>query len=121
MAYVIAAGVVGVVMGCFAEVGSRFDEPGGPYLYAKTAFGRLAGIEMGWLAYLARITATAANLNLLVIYLDGPVPDELVASLVAAGGRTVPAHNPYWDRYGVTIADPVGHRVVLVAGSWELQ
>ena len=26
---------------------------------------------------------------------------------VEAGGTRVPAHNPYWDTYGVTIVDPM--------------
>src|SRR6185295_980800 len=28
---------------CFAEVGSRFDSTGGPYLYTRAAFGRFVG------------------------------------------------------------------------------
>jgi basic amino acid/polyamine antiporter, APA family len=41
-------------MACFAEVASRFGESGGPYLYAREAFGRFVGIEMGWLVWLVR-------------------------------------------------------------------
>ena len=33
---------------CFAEVGSRFDTTGGPYLYARAAFGRFFAFEIGW-------------------------------------------------------------------------
>ncbi len=68
-AYLPAALGMGVIMGCFAEVASRFREAGGPYLYAREAFGRLAGIEVGWVTWLSRITAAAANANLFVIYL----------------------------------------------------
>ena len=68
-AYVVAALGIGVVMGCFAEVASRFSGAGGPYLYARTAFGRFAGIQMGWFAWLVRIAAAAANANLFVVYL----------------------------------------------------
>ncbi len=35
----------------------------------RVAFGRLVGIEMGWMLWLARLTAPAANANLFVIYL----------------------------------------------------
>jgi len=66
----------------------------------------------------APIAPTPTVEDLLVIYLDGPVPEALVAELVAAGGRTVPAHNPYWDRYGVTFADPDGYRLVLCRRAW---
>jgi len=69
IAYLFAAAGVGVVMACFAEVASRFRQAGGPYLYAREAFGRFAGIEIAWLAWLVRLTAAAANANLFVIYL----------------------------------------------------
>jgi len=58
-----------VIMACFAEVASQFSEAGGPYLYTRTAFGRLAGILVGWMFYLAQTAAPAANANLFVIYL----------------------------------------------------
>ena len=67
---VIVAGIaVGIIMGCFAEVASQFTEAGGPYLYARTAFGRLTGILVGWMLYLAQTAAPAANANLFVAYL----------------------------------------------------
>jgi basic amino acid/polyamine antiporter, APA family len=50
-------------------VASQFSEAGGPYLYARTAFGRLMGILVGWMLYLAQTAAPAANANLFVIYL----------------------------------------------------
>lgn len=68
-AYLIAAAGIGVIMACFAEVASQFREAGGPYLYARAAFGQFAGIQMGWMALLVRFTSVAANANLLVIYL----------------------------------------------------
>jgi amino acid transporter len=68
-AYLIAAVGIGVIMACFAEVASQFREAGGPYLYARAAFGRLVGIQMGWLAWLVRLTASAAAANLFAIYL----------------------------------------------------
>src|SRR6185295_1292663 len=54
----------------FAEVSSRFDETGGPYLYAREAFQPAVAFEIGWLIWLARITAFAANCNLLINYLS---------------------------------------------------
>lgn len=56
--------------------------------------------------------------DLLVLYLDGPVDDDVVARLIDAGGTRVAARNPYWDRWGVTIADPDGYRLVLSSRSW---
>jgi len=68
-AYLLAGAGIGVIMACFAEVASRFAEAGGPYLYARAAFGRFFGIEMGWVLWLVRLSAAAAGANLFVIYL----------------------------------------------------
>ena len=68
IAFLVCALVVTLIILCFAEVGSRFDATGGPYLYAREAFGSIVGFEVGWLMWLARITAFAANCNLLVGY-----------------------------------------------------
>ena len=70
IAYVLGAAGIGVIAACFAEVASRFREAGGPYLYARRAFGPLIGIEVAWLFYLTRVTGLAANSNLFVIYLS---------------------------------------------------
>src|SRR5215510_421935 len=67
-------GVFFVVL-CFAEVGSRFDDAGGPYLYAREAFGPAAGFQIGWLQIWTRLLSGAAALNILVAYLAGLVPE----------------------------------------------
>src|SRR5271170_7636285 len=69
LAVLIAGAAMAVIMACFAEVASQFSEAGGPYLYARTAFGRLIGILVGWTFYLAQTAAPAANANLFVVYL----------------------------------------------------
>jgi len=69
LAVLIAGAAIGVIMMCFAEVASQFSEAGGPYLYARTVFGRLVGLVVGWTFYLAQSAAPAANANLFVIYL----------------------------------------------------
>jgi amino acid transporter len=70
IAFVACAIVVTLLILCFAEVGSRFDETGGPYVYAREAFGPTIGFEVGWLSWLARLSAFAANCNLMVSYLS---------------------------------------------------
>jgi amino acid transporter len=69
LAFAACAAVVTLIVLCFAELGSRFDRTGGPYLYVGAAFGPLAGFTVGWLIWLARVTAFAALCNLLVGYL----------------------------------------------------
>ena len=70
IAFVACALVVALIILCFAEVSSRFDETGGPYLYAREAFQPAVAFEIGWLFWLVRITAFAANCNLLINYLS---------------------------------------------------
>jgi amino acid transporter len=70
IAFVVCALVVMLIILCFAEVGSRFEETGGPYLYARAAFGPTVAFEVGWLIWLARLTAFAANCNLMINYLS---------------------------------------------------
>ncbi len=69
IAFVVCALVVALIILCFAEVSSRFDDTGGPYLYAREAFNPAVAFEIGWLIWLARVTAFAANCNLLINYL----------------------------------------------------
>ncbi|MGY0006141.1 VOC family protein [Micromonospora sp. I033] len=74
--------------------------------------------------------------DLFVLYLDGPVDDELADRLERAGGTRVSA-GPYWDLrqlqlgasdaaprpgaagWGVTFADPDGYRLVLCTRTWS--
>lgn len=56
--------------------------------------------------------------DLLVLYLGGPADEQLLQRLVAGGGTRMTARNPYWEQWGVTIADPDGYRLVLSHRSW---
>src|SRR6266853_1016493 len=60
---------------CFAEAASHFSEPGGAYLYARTAFGDFIGFETGWMNWLARLTSLASLSNgfMLALALKFPV------------------------------------------------
>ena len=66
----VVAGVVNVlIVLCFAEVSTRFRRAGGPYLYAKAAFGDLVGFEVAWMLWLTRLASLAALANALALYL----------------------------------------------------
>lgn len=56
--------------------------------------------------------------DLLVLYVDKPVPEPLIHRICQAGGRQVQSRNPYWDDWGVTIQDPDGYRLVLCRRQW---
>lgn len=67
--YLAAAVGIGILVLCFAEVSAQFRSAGGPYLYAREAFGPFVGLQVGWVTWLMRISATGANANLFVAYL----------------------------------------------------
>ncbi|HZQ92281.1 MAG TPA: amino acid permease [Terriglobales bacterium] len=69
VSFVVCALAASLIVLCFAEVASRYSATGGPYLYAREAFGPAAGFVVGWLVWLARLTSFSANANLLVAYL----------------------------------------------------
>lgn len=60
---------------CFAEVGSRFERTGGPYLPARVAFGRFIGFEVGWMMWFTRVASQASVANGLAIALAFYHPD----------------------------------------------
>ncbi len=73
-AIVACALLIGLVILCFAEVGSRFTGTGGPYLYTRAAFGARPAFVVGWLLWLARIAGIGAITSLLVQYLSAFFP-----------------------------------------------
>jgi APA family basic amino acid/polyamine antiporter len=95
LAYVACAALVLLIVLCFAEVASRFDRTGGPYVYASEAFGPVLGFQVGWLAWLSRVTAFAALAHLFVDYL----------------GHFVPGVIDPWPRAGVVAA------IIVVLGA----
>ena len=68
----------------FAELASYYDSTGGPVLYATDAFGPVVGFSTGWLIYLARGTAFAANATVMATY-AGSLSPVLATTPVRAG------------------------------------
>jgi amino acid transporter len=69
VAYLLAALATSLIVLCFAEAGSIFERTGGPYLYAREAFGSFIGFEVGWMFLLTRLAAAAAISNAFAAYL----------------------------------------------------
>jgi amino acid transporter len=69
---------------CFAEAASHFDQPGGAFIYARSAFGSFIGFETGWMNWLARVTSLASLTNGFVLALG-----ELDPALTTGAPRTV--------------------------------
>jgi basic amino acid/polyamine antiporter, APA family len=88
LVFLIAALGMGVIYACISEVGSRFRTTGGPYIYARVAFGRFIGIQVGWLNWLSRLASSAANVSLFGAYISAlwPVLNQpAIRTLVLTG------------------------------------
>jgi len=86
----LAIGGVCLLVGlCFCEAAGRADRNGGPYLYARDAFGRWVGVGVGWMALAANLFAYGAvargfgrNLSFLVPALNRAGPQIALAVAV---------------------------------------
>ena len=63
-----------VIVVPLAAVAARFEITGGPVAYVNQAFGAFAGFQAGWLNYIAKATAMAANVTVLAAYAAGLFP-----------------------------------------------
>jgi len=68
---------------CFAEVGSRFEGTGGPYLYTRAAFGPFVAFEVGWMQWFTRASSQAS----------------IMAGIAVALGYYWPAVTVGWPRH----------------------
>lgn len=87
-ASIIAFGLTGLLLItvglCFAEAASRFDRPGGPYLYAREAFGDTVGFGIGWMCFVTQVLSWAAVANAIAVYL-GHFGEAFVRPAVVKG------------------------------------
>jgi len=106
----LAIGGVCVLVGlCFCEAAGRADRNGGPYLYARDAFGRWVGVGVGWMALAANLFAYGAvargfgrNLSFLLPSLNHAGPQILLAVAVIAALATL---NYFGIRPGALTSD----------------
>jgi amino acid transporter len=70
---VIGILVITIVL-TLAELASYFRDSGGPVLFTTTAFGPLVGFSTGWILFVSRMTAFAANTNVMAVYLAAVWP-----------------------------------------------
>src|SRR5690606_2887503 len=62
-AVLLAGAAVLLLVLCFAEAASHFEEPGSGYVYTREAFGNFVGFEVGWMTWLARVASIASLSN----------------------------------------------------------
>ena len=82
--FLLCALMIAPIMLCFMQLASYFRGTGGPILYASSAFGPMAGFQVGWLYYISRVLSFAANLNLLLTSLGYFWPGSMDPALRVA-------------------------------------
>ena len=71
----LIAGVMAIVIAlCFAECSSLVPEVGGPYAYARRAFGNFTGFIAGWSLLIAEWSSIAVFPLAFVAYLEFFIP-----------------------------------------------
>ncbi len=115
---------------CFAEVGSRFDKTGGPYLPARAAFGRFVGFEVGWMMWFTRVTSQASVANGLALALAFYWPSLATgvprASMIAALTIALTWINvrgikqSSWAINALTIGKLAPLAIFIIAGVWYI-
>jgi basic amino acid/polyamine antiporter, APA family len=115
---------------CFAEVASRFEGTGGPYLFTRAAFGRFAAFEVGWLMWFTRAASWASVISVLVASLgfywpaitgSGPraaVITLIIAAIAAVNVRGIRQSSLVLN--GLTIAKLTPLLIFIVAGLFAI-
>jgi len=85
---------------CFAEVGSRFDRTGGPYVYTRAAFGNFVAFEVGWMQWFTRAASQAS----------------IMAGMAVALGYYWPAMTGGWPRAALLVGITSALALVNVRG-----
>jgi len=130
LVWIVAAAVNVLIIICFAEAGSRFRDAGGPYLYAKAAFGPFVGLEVAWMMWLTRVASQAALANAFVLYLayfwDGAtegigrvvILTVLLSILAAINYRGV--RHGSWTINFFTVGKLVPLAIFILFGIWHI-
>ncbi|MBI4386069.1 MAG: amino acid permease [Elusimicrobia bacterium] len=92
-ASILSFGLVGLLLIhvglCFAEASTYFTRTGGPYLYAKEAFGDWTGFGIGWMAWITQVFSWAAVANAIAVYLGALGPSLSGPWIVKGTAATV--------------------------------
>jgi APA family basic amino acid/polyamine antiporter len=84
LAYLVCAVVMGLIVLCIAEAGSRISLTGGPYAYVEMTFGRYVGFLVGVMLWLIGATAIPG-----VAGLFADAAARLVPALGSTAGRAL--------------------------------
>lgn len=108
LAYVTCAIVMGLVVLCFAEAGSRVAATGGPYAYVETALGPMVGFVAGCLVLATGTSAAAAVATVVarsILALFPGLPGWATSILIIALVATLVAVNVRGVRIGARVIE----------------
>ena len=66
--FLMFGGLMLTIVWCLGQLAILYQETGGPVVYARKGFGDAAAFQTGFVYYLARATAIAANMHVLLLY-----------------------------------------------------
>lgn len=131
IAYIVCAALMGLIVVCFAEAGSRVSLTGGLYAYVETAFGPFIGFVCGvllWAGMTAALAAVAAffgdALGALIPAVSSPTARNIVVGGVLAffaALNVLGVANATRFNVVMTIAKLLPLAVVIVVGLATLQ
>jgi basic amino acid/polyamine antiporter, APA family len=124
---IVGVGIASMLIALtFAEVGSRFESTGGPYIYTRAAFGRFPAFEVGWMQWFTRVASWASVINVLVASLGfywpavtaGPARTILLTSIIAVLAliNILGIRQSAWVVNGLTIGKLVPLALFIVVG-----
>ena len=115
-----------MIVATFAEVSSRFDATGGPYLYSPQRSDGFAAFEVGWMQWFSRVASWASVINVFVASLGfywpavtvGNARALLLTCLIAALAlvNIVGIRQSAWTVNALTIGKLVPLGIVIIAG-----
>lgn len=131
LGFLLAGGASLLIALCFAEVGSRFERTGGPYLPARVAFGRFVGFEVGWMMWFTRVASQASVSNGLALALAfywpalaSGLPRAALLTILTAGLTVINVlgiRQSSWVVNALTIAKLAPLGIFIAAGIWFVQ
>jgi len=107
LAYIVCSVIMGLMVVCFAEAGSRVSTTGGAYAYIDAALGPFVGFLGGVLLLFVDLTATAAVATIfaqsLLALLDAPSSRVVVMATAGLAMAAVAAINIAGIKRGVAV------------------
>ena len=93
LSYLACAALMGCVVLCFAEAGSRVPSSGGGYAWALRAFGPFVAFLLGWVLYVGGLVLGAASVlqlffrgvGALLPWVNDPLPHAILVVSILAG------------------------------------